>query len=97
MLFFVFDVAVFDVQLHEGVEQAFETKMVAEGAQVLSDSRTLVPFCSRLPCSERACLHIEQPPHGGACTLGEAFYRKTCTPTHDKSSDADLTPTSSVA
>ena len=39
--------------------------------------------------------HIEPPPPGDRCTQGEAFYRKACTPTHDKSSNADLTPTSS--
>ena len=39
--------------------------------------------------------HIEPTPPGGRCTQGEVFHRKTCTPTHDKSSNADLTPTSS--
>ena len=67
MLFFVFDVAVFDLRLHEGIGQAFQTKMVAESAQVLSDSQTPVPFCTRLPCSERACLKLLKPASMGRC------------------------------
>ena len=61
MLLFVFDIVIFNVRLAGGVGQAFETKIVAEGAQVLSDSQTPVPFCTRLPCSERAYLKHSQP------------------------------------
>ena len=36
-----------------------------------------------------------QLPHGGACTQGEAFYRKTCTPTSRQVKQCRPHPTSS--